>query len=103
MEKLPHQLGDPMQRVQLCLAHARAALRQSRDEETQQVVALALRRSVSHVGKRLEGYVYTCTERYQCHMQPNERVAWFDEICWFGGSESSQFLLTSSPDPARSE
>ena len=61
MEKLRPQLGDPMQRVQLGLAHARAALRQSRDEETQQVVAPALLRSFSHVGKRLEGvrlYVY---------------------------------------------
>ena len=52
MEKLRPQPGDPMQRVRLCLAHAQAALRQSRHEETQQVVALALLRSVSHVGKR---------------------------------------------------
>src|SRR5579859_3086435 len=103
VEKLRPQLGNLVQRVQLCLAHAREALHQSRDEETQQVVALALLRSFSYVGKRLEGYVYTCTERYQHHMQPNERVAWFDAIRWFGGSESSQFLLTSSPDPATSE
>ena len=51
-----------MQRVQLCLAHARVALRQSRDEETLQVVALAPLRSVSHVGKRLEGYVKATSE-----------------------------------------
>jgi hypothetical protein len=103
VEKLRPQLADPMQQVQLCLPHARAALRQSRDEETQQVVALALLRSVSHVGKRLEGYVYKCTEHYQRHMQPDEQVAWFDAIRWFGGSESSQFLLTSSPVTETSE
>lgn len=97
VEKLRRQLCDPMQQVQLCLPHARAALRQSRNEETQQVVALALLRSVSHVGKRLEGYVYKCTERFQDHMQPGERVAWFDAIRWFGGSESAQFLLASAP------
>ncbi len=71
--------------------------RQSRDEETQQAVALALLRSVAQVGKRLEGYVFKCTERFQDQMQPDERVAWFDAIRWFGGSESAQFLLTSSP------
>jgi len=95
-EKLHRQLGDPLQQIQLCLPHARAVLRQSRDEETQQAVALALLRSVSQVGKRLEGYVHNCTERFQDHMQPDERVAWFDAIRWFGGSESAQFLLTST-------
>ena len=71
-------------------------LRQFRDDETQQAVALALLRSVSQVGKRLEGYIYKCTERFQDRMQPDERVAWFDAIRWLGGSESAQFLLTSS-------
>jgi Family of unknown function (DUF6062) len=97
VEKLQRQLGDSRQQVQLCLPHARAVLRQSRDEETQKIVALALLRSVVHVGKRLEGYVYKCTERFQDQMQPDEQVAWFDAIRWFGGSESSQFLLLSSP------
>ena len=68
-------------------------------EETQQVVALALIRSVSQVGKRLEAYVHNCTERYQRQMRPEDRVAWFDAIGWFGGSDSAQFLLTSSPTP----
>ncbi len=49
----------------LCVPHARAVLRQFRDDLTQQAVALALLRSVSQVGKRVEGYVYKCTERFQ--------------------------------------
>ncbi len=98
VEKLQRHLGDSRQPVQICLPHARAALRQSRDDETQQIVALALLRSVGHLVKRLEGYVYKCTERFQDQMQPDERVAWFDAIRLFGGSESAQFLLTSSPN-----
>lgn len=97
VEKHRRELYDPMQQVQLCLPHARAMLRQARDEETQQAVALSLLRSISQVGKRLEGYVHNCIERYQGYMRPEERVAWFDAIRWFGGSESAQFLLTTFP------
>ncbi len=97
VEKLQCQLRDPMQQVQLCLPHARAALRRAHDQEMQRAVALALFHAVSQVGKRLEGYVYKCTERFQHQMQPDDRVAWFDAIRWFGGSDVAQFLLTSSP------
>ncbi len=65
VKKLRRQLYNPMLQVQLCLPHARAVLRQFRDDLTQQAVALALLRSVSQVGKRVEGYVYKCTERFQ--------------------------------------
>ncbi len=100
---LKPQLADTEQQVQLCLSHARALLRQSDDEETVRNVALASLRSIAPLGKRLEAYVYKCTERFQDQMQPDELVAWFDAIRWFGGSESARFLLTSSPttDTAR--
>jgi len=96
VERLQHHLHTPEQRVHLCLPHARAALRQSHDEDTRQAVALALLGSVSQVGRRLKGYVHHCTERYQSQMRPEEQVAWFDAIRWFAGSDSAQFLLTSS-------
>jgi len=94
---LKSQLANPEQQVQLCLSHAWALLRQSPEEATAQHVALALLHSVALLGKRLEAYVYKCTERFQDQMQPDELVAWFDAIRWFGGSETAQFLLTSSP------
>ena len=96
VERLQPRLADSGQQVQLCLPHARAVLRHTRDEETQHSVAQALLRSGIHVKKRLERYVYKCSERHQVHMQPDERVAWFDAMRWFGGSESAAFLLTSS-------
>jgi hypothetical protein len=48
------------------------------------------------IAKRLEAYIYKCTERFQVQMQPDELAAWFDAIRWFGGSEAAQFLLTSA-------
>jgi hypothetical protein len=95
--KLLHRLDKPEQHVQLCLPHARAALRQASDEATAQNVASALMNAASPLAKRLEAYVYKCTERFQGQMQPDELIAWFDTIRWFGGSDSAQFLLTSSP------
>jgi hypothetical protein len=94
--QLQRQLRDPVQPVRLCLPHARAALRQSSDEETAQDVARALMHAEVPIAKRLEAYIYKCTERFQVQMQPDELAAWFDAIRWFGGSETAQFLLTSA-------
>ncbi len=35
--------------------------------------------------------------QFQEQMQPDELIAWFEAIRWFGGSDSAQFLLTSAP------
>ena len=91
------QLRDPVQQMRLCLPHARAVLRQSSDEETAQAVARALMYAVAPIMKRLEAYIQKCTERFQEQMHPDELVAWFDAIRWFGGSDAAQFLLTFAP------
>jgi hypothetical protein len=94
--KLQPKLADSKQYVPLCLHHARAALGQPSDEATRRDVAQALRDTLAPLAKRLEAYVYKCTERFQDQMQPDERVAWFDALRWFGGSETAQFLLAPS-------
>ncbi len=99
--KLQHKLRDSEQRVPLCLRHARAALRQPSDEATAHNVAYALMYTVAPLARRLEAYIYKCTERFQDQMQPHELVAWFDAIQWFGGSSTAQLLLAPSPsDPS---
>lgn len=95
--QLLRQLRDPQQHIQLCLPHARAMLRQFSDEATARDVAHTLMYAGSLLANRLEAYVHKCTERFQYQMQPDELVAWFDAIRWFGGSYSAQFLLTSPP------
>jgi hypothetical protein len=94
--KLQPKLADPEQHVPLCLHHARAALWQPSDEATARDVAHALRDTLAPLAKRLEAYVHKCTERFQDQMQPDEQVAWFDALRWFGGSETAQFLLAPS-------
>ena len=101
MERLQHALRDREQQVQLCLHHGRAALRQACDDASAQDVALALLRCVAPLSRRLEAYVHKCTERFQGQLQPDELVSWFDAIRWFGGSDSAQFLLVSSPPDIR--
>ena len=90
---LQRQLCEAEQEVPLCLAHTRTLLRQYSDEVTSSQVALALLRTVAPLGRRLNAYIHKCTEHLQYQMQPDERVAWFDAIQWFGGSEIAQFLL----------
>jgi hypothetical protein len=72
-------------------------LRQSDGEAIEHYVASALMNAVAPLTKRLEAYIYKCTERFQEQMQPDELVAWFEALRWFGGSDVAQFLLISAP------
>jgi hypothetical protein len=95
--QLQHQLRDPKLQIRLCLSHARAVLRQSDGEAIEHSVASALMNAVAPLTKRLEAYIYKCTERFQEQVRPDELVAWFDALRLFGGSDAAQFLLISAP------
>jgi hypothetical protein len=87
------QSDEAGQSVPLCLAHARLMLQHDQDEKTLPRIAMALLQPVAPLEQRLNAYIYKCSERLQDQMQPDEEVAWFDAMQWFGGKQIAAFLL----------
>jgi hypothetical protein len=77
---------------QLYLPHARAAFQSSHGKEFQDT-AYALLNVALPLKQRLDAYVEKCSERLQSQMQADERVAWFDALRFFVGSEYARSLV----------